>query len=110
LTGSASVILVSTLLQVNTSGDPPTHAAARGQSAANQSASVKPIPAQLPAILARVNGEAIERWEIEGAVRDFDAQTAHELPAEWREQALRALLDDVLAEHLLAQEAQARNL
>src|SRR5207249_498806 len=81
LTGSPSVILVSAPFQVNTSGNPPTPATVSGQSAASQDTRLKEIPAQLPAILARVNGEAIERWELEGAVREFDAQSGHELPA-----------------------------
>ena len=29
----------------------------------------KPVPAQLPAVVARVNGEAIERWELENAIQ-----------------------------------------
>lgn len=62
------------------------------------------------ALLARVNGEAIERWEVDAAVRDFDARSGHRLPAEWRDEVVRSLLEEVIEQHLLAQEALAKRL
>jgi hypothetical protein len=68
-----------------------------------------PRPAS-SAILARVNGEPIERWEVDAAVRDFDARNGHRLPAEWRDEVVRSLLEEVIEQHLLAQQAQAKRL
>jgi hypothetical protein len=62
------------------------------------------------AILARVNGEPIERWEVDAAVRDFDARSGHGLPAEWRDEVVRSLLEEVIEQHLLAQQALAKRL
>jgi uncharacterized protein DUF6152/SurA-like protein len=62
------------------------------------------------AILARVNGEPIERWEVDAAVRDFDARSGHRLPGEWRDEVVRSLLEEVIEQHLLAQQAQAKRL
>lgn len=62
------------------------------------------------AVMARVNGEAIERWEVDAAVRDFDARSGHGLPAEWRDEVVRSLLEEVIEQHLLAQLALARRL
>lgn len=109
LAGLPSVALVRASVALNLPGDARFDARA-DQSAVGQSDAVKPIPAELPAIVARVNGEAIERWELEAAVRDFDAQSGHQLPAEMRDEALRAILDEILAEHLMVQEAHARKI
>ena len=32
-------------------------------------AAIKPVPPEIPAVLARVNGEVIERWEFDNAVK-----------------------------------------
>jgi hypothetical protein len=68
-----------------------------------------PRPAA-PAIMARVNGEPIERWEVDAAVREFDARNGHRLPGEWRDEVVRSLLEEVIEQHLLAQQAQAKRL
>ena len=36
-------------------------------------AAAKPMPAQIPPVLARVNGEAINKWEFDDAVRRIEA-------------------------------------
>ena len=68
-----------------------------------------PSPAA-SAILARVNGEPIERWEVDAAVRDFDARSGHGLPGEWRDEVVRSLLEEIIEQHLLAQQALAKRL
>ncbi len=67
-------------------------------------------PPAASAILARVNGEPIERWEVDAAVRDFDARSGHGLPSEWRDEVVRSLLEEVIEQHLLAQQAVAKRL
>jgi peptidyl-prolyl cis-trans isomerase C len=70
----------------------------------------KPVPQELPAVLARVNGEAIDRAELEGAVRSAEARAGASIPAEQRSEILRGLLDQLVSVHLLAQEARARKV
>jgi peptidyl-prolyl cis-trans isomerase C len=43
-------------------------------------------------------------------VREFDAGSGHRLPGEWRDEVVRSLLEEVIEQHLLAQQAQARRL
>ena len=71
---------------------------------------VKPLPAQLPAVLARVNGEPVERWEIDSAVKRIEARAGSPVPPERRDEILRGLLDQLVSYHLLAQESRARKL
>jgi peptidyl-prolyl cis-trans isomerase C len=68
----------------------------------------KPMPAQLPDVLARVNGEPVERWEFDNAVKRLEARAGGSIPAERRDEILRGVLDQLVAYHLLAQEARAR--
>ena len=68
----------------------------------------KPMPAQMPDVLARVNGEPVERWEFDNAVKRLEARAGGSIPAERRDEILRGVLDQLVAYHLLAQEARAR--
>lgn len=68
----------------------------------------KPMPAQLPDVLARVNGEPVERWEFDNAVKRLEARAGGSIPADRRDEILRGVLDQLVAYHLLAQEARAR--
>jgi peptidyl-prolyl cis-trans isomerase C len=73
-------------------------------------AQVQPVPEDLPAVIARVNGEAIERWELENAARSAEANAGGPMPADRRDEILRGLLDQLVEIRLLSQEAHARNL
>src|SRR5438128_10407745 len=73
-------------------------------------APIKPMPAQIPAVLARVNGEAIERWEFDNALKRIEARAGGQVPPEKRDEVLRSVLDQLVAYHLLAQESRARKL
>jgi peptidyl-prolyl cis-trans isomerase C len=70
----------------------------------------KPMPAAIPAVLALVNGEAIEKWEFESAVKRVEARAGSAVPAEKRDEVLRGVLDQLVAYHLLAQESKARKI
>ena len=70
----------------------------------------KPMPAQIPAVLARVNGEAIEKWEFDNAVKSVEQRAGGPVPPERRDEVLRGVLDQLLTLHLLAQESSARKL
>jgi peptidyl-prolyl cis-trans isomerase C len=73
-------------------------------------AAVKPMPPQIPDVLARVNGEKIERWEFDNAVKRMEARAGGPVPPDKRDEVLRGVLDQLVAYHLLAQESRARKL
>jgi peptidyl-prolyl cis-trans isomerase C len=75
--------------------------------AATTAAAVKPVPAQLPEIVARVNGSAIDRAEFERAVKTIEGQAGGPVPPERRDAIYRQLLDQLVALRLLSQEATA---
>jgi peptidyl-prolyl cis-trans isomerase C len=68
------------------------------------------MPDKLPDILARVNGEAVERWEFDSAVKRIEARAGGPVPPERRDEILRGILDQLVSYHLLAQESRARKL
>src|SRR3989449_3549754 len=70
----------------------------------------KPMPANIPPVVARVNGEAIERWEFDNAVKRIEARAGAPVPPDKRDEVLRSVLDQLIAYHLLAQESRARKL
>lgn len=83
---------------------------APAEDAATTQAAVKPVPKELPAVLADVNGEVIERWEIESAIREIELMAGHPLPSSQRDEFVRAVLDRLIAHHLIAQEGRSRKL
>ena len=73
-------------------------------------APVKPVPAVLPAVLAKVNGEDIQKWEVEAALKQAEAAAGGPVPADKRDAVLRSILDEIVTYHLLAQEARGRKM
>ena len=73
-------------------------------------AAIKPMPPQIPDVLARVNGEKIERWEFDNAVKRMESRAGGPVPPDKRDEVLRGVLDQLVAFHLLAQESHARKL
>lgn len=71
---------------------------------------VKPLPAQLPDVLARVNGESVTRKEIEEVVLSLESRAGGSLPAEQRDRVYRDLIDRAVGYKLLMQEAKARKV
>ena len=70
----------------------------------------KPVPAQLPAVVARVNGEDINAAELENAVRGLEGRAGGPVPADQRDRVYRGVLDDMIGYKLLVQEAKARKV
>ena len=68
------------------------------------------MPAQLPAVVATVDGEKIERWELEGAIKAVESRAGSPIPADKRDEVLRGLIDQLVAYHVLAREAHDRKL
>jgi peptidyl-prolyl cis-trans isomerase C len=75
-----------------------------------QSAPPKPVPAVLPDVVARVNGESVTKTEFEEAVAAVEQQNGGKVPPEQRDRILRAVLDQLVGMKLLAQEAKARHV
>jgi peptidyl-prolyl cis-trans isomerase C len=70
----------------------------------------KPVPAELPAVLAQVNGEEIGRAEFEQTVQNIQQRAGRDVPADQRDQVYRGVLDDMIAMRLLKQEVARRRL
>jgi peptidyl-prolyl cis-trans isomerase C len=70
----------------------------------------KPVPAKLPEVLARVNGEPVERWELENGVKRAEMRAGSAVPPEKRNEVLRGVLDQLVAYHVLVQESRARKI
>jgi peptidyl-prolyl cis-trans isomerase C len=77
---------------------------------APQAPAIKPVPAQLPQIVARVNGEAINSTDLEKAVRGLEGRAGGPVPADQRDRVFRGVLDDMIGYKLLVQEAKARQI
>jgi peptidyl-prolyl cis-trans isomerase C len=92
--------------------DAPKQAAAAAVPAAGSAAppAIKPVPAQLPEIIARVNGVAIDRGEFERAVKSLESQAGGPVPPERRDAIYRQLIDQLVALKLLSQESVAKKV
>jgi peptidyl-prolyl cis-trans isomerase C len=71
---------------------------------------VKPVPAQLPDVLARVNGEAISKSEFDRAVSALEARNGGPVPTEQRDRIFRAVLDQIVSYRVLVQESRTRKV
>ena len=69
----------------------------------------KPVPPQLPEIVARVNGESITGKDLDDAVRAI-AGRAGPIPPDERDRVYRGILDNMIGYRLMIQEAKARKI
>lgn len=69
----------------------------------------KPMPAQLPEVLARVNGQPVTKTDFDRLLKNIEANRGP-IPAERRDEILRAALDQLITYTVMKQEAAARNL
>lgn len=70
----------------------------------------KPVPAQLPDVVARVNGETITKADFEEALKNLEGTAGGPVPAEQRDGVYRGVLDQLIGFKLLVQESQTRKL
>ena len=70
----------------------------------------KPVPAELPTVLARVNGEAVNKTEFDRILKQMEMQAGRAVPAEQRDQVYRGILDQLITYTLLVQETKSRNV
>jgi peptidyl-prolyl cis-trans isomerase C len=89
---------------------PAPAASAPAPAASTPAPAPKPVPTELPAIIARVNGEEIGRAEFEQTVHNVQLRAGRPVPAEQRDQVFRGVLDDMIAMRLLKQEVLRRQL
>src|SRR5262245_47503318 len=81
------------------------------QSAAPAAAEApKPVPAQLPAVVARVNGHDITKAEFDRALKTIEQRAGGPVPADRRDQVYRNLLEQLVRLDLLRQEVAARKV
>ena len=115
-----SIIVVTTLAACSrsTAADAKPQATAAPAAAASQASPAaapaappaKPVPAQLPDVVARVNGEAINKADLETAVKGLEGRAGGPVPADQRDRVYRGVLDDMISYRLLIQEAKARKI
>jgi peptidyl-prolyl cis-trans isomerase C len=86
------------------------NSAAAGTTQAAAEPAAKPIPALLPEVIARVNGEAIAKAEFEKAVQSVEGQNGSAVPADQRDRVYRGILDQMIGYKLLLQESKTRNI
>lgn len=70
----------------------------------------KPVPATLPEVVARVNGEACSRTELERAIRNVEQRAGRQVPPEQRDQVFRGVLNELLSFKLVQAEGRARGI
>ncbi|MEQ1758892.1 MAG: peptidylprolyl isomerase [Vicinamibacterales bacterium] len=88
------------------------NASTPGTAAAGDAAqeAVKPVPTELPEVIARVNGENITRTQFEQAVQTVERQNGASVPPDQRDRVYRGVLEQLISFRLLIQETKARNL
>jgi peptidyl-prolyl cis-trans isomerase C len=90
---------------------PAAQAATKTAATPGQAASpAKPVPAQLPDVVAHVNGEAVTKDELEHMLRTMEMQAGQPIPPDRRDEIVRSSLDRLVAYHLLIQESRTRNV
>jgi peptidyl-prolyl cis-trans isomerase C len=71
---------------------------------------VKPVAAELPDVVATVNGEKIGREEFQLAIRNMESQAGGAVPPEQRDMVYRQVLDRIIGYKLLVQETRTRKI
>jgi peptidyl-prolyl cis-trans isomerase C len=72
--------------------------------------SAKPMPAQLPAVLARVNGEAVTKVDFDRLIKNMEVRANQPVPAERRDEVYRKALEQLVTYTVLSQETRARKV
>jgi peptidyl-prolyl cis-trans isomerase C len=70
----------------------------------------KPMPAQLPDVLARVNGEEVTKVDFDRLITNMEASARQPVPAERRDEIFRKALDELVTYKVLSQETRARKI
>ena len=109
ITIALALVLVTTSTACNkASKDAPNAAPATSADAVKQEPP-KPMPAELPDVLARVNGQEVKRSDFDLLVRNIELSRGP-IPTERRDEVLRAALNQLVEYTLLQQEAKTRKV
>jgi peptidyl-prolyl cis-trans isomerase C len=68
------------------------------------------MPAELPAVLARVNGEPVTKVDFDRLIKNIEARANQPVPAERRNEVFRQALDQLVTYTVLSQETRARKV
>jgi peptidyl-prolyl cis-trans isomerase C len=90
--------------------DQPATAQAQAQAEPPAASAVKPVPAELPEVVARVNGETISKADFEKALQNIEANAGGPVPPDQRDRVYRGVLDQLIGFRLLIQETKTRKL
>lgn len=104
------VILALAACSRSTPAAANTESATPAASAQAADAPAKPVPAVLPDVVARVNGETIAKADFERAITELEGRAGGPVPADQRDRILRGVLDQLIGYKLLAQESKARKI
>jgi peptidyl-prolyl cis-trans isomerase C len=115
VTRTLSAVLATALVVTTLACRKPAAAAAQqtgtsGQAAAQTPEPPKPVPAQLPDVLARVNGEAVMKADFDRLIKNMEMRAGQPVPAERRDEIFRGALDQLVTYTVLAQESKARKV
>jgi len=69
----------------------------------------KPVPAQLPEVLAKVNGQEVKKADFDRLIKDMELGQGP-IPPDRRDEVLRSTLDQLITYTLLTQEVKTRNV
>jgi peptidyl-prolyl cis-trans isomerase C len=70
----------------------------------------KPMPAQLPAVIARVNGEPVTKEDFERMIKTIETRAGQPIPPDRRDEILRGALDQLVTYTVLGQESKTRGI
>ena len=70
----------------------------------------KPVPATLPPVVARVNGEDVKKEDFERMIKTIEGRAGQPIPPDRRDEILRNALDQLVVYTLLSQESKTRGI
>ncbi len=70
----------------------------------------KPVPALMPEVIARVNGEAVKKQDFDRIVHTMEARAGQPIPPDRRDEILRGAIDQLVVYTLLSQESKRRGI
>ena len=89
---------------------PQAPAASRRAGQPRRRLHAKPMPAELPDVLARVNGEAVTKVDFDRLIKNMELSANQPVPAERRDEILRKALDQLVTYTRASQETRARKV
>jgi peptidyl-prolyl cis-trans isomerase C len=70
----------------------------------------KPVPATIPPVIARVNGQDVKKEDFDRIVQTMEARAGQPIPPDRRDEILRGAIDQLVVYTLLSQESRNRGI